>query len=148
VSAAACAILFSMNVYVGCALKKSSEEYRDFVTEFKSSLQDLPDINVMEFLGLTAGTATDVYTVDLGNVRDCDAMIAMIDEPSIGLGMEIQYATSLKKQLLCLNRTGNDVTRMVIGASELGLLNLETYDDEEDALVRAASFLQSVHSAG
>lgn len=130
-----------MKIYVGCALVKASQEYRDFVASFKHKLDAEPDIEVLEFIGLDKGTATDVYRHDFAQVQACDAMLAFCDEPSIGLGMEIREAIHCKKPILCLHLAGTPITRMLIGAQEAGDVAIETYADTDSALTAVLKFL-------
>lgn len=130
-----------MKIYVGCALVKASQEYRDFVASFKHKLDVEPDIEVLEFIGLDKGTATDVYRHDFAQVQACDAMLAFCDEPSIGLGMEIREAIHCKKPILCLHLAGTPITRMLIGAQEAGDVAIETYADTDSALAVVLKFL-------
>jgi len=132
-------------VYVGCSLTKAPESFRQFVVDFKRQLAAGGSVEVLEFVGLVNGTASEVYQVNLiNNVKGCDALIAIVDEPSIGLGMEIQYATDLHKPILCLCAKGTKVTRMVHGAHELGHVTLKEYGSPEEALAIASDFLSAM----
>lgn len=133
-----------MKIYVGCALNKAPQGFRDFVANFKRELGNEPDVEVLEFIGLVAGTATDVYRHDFAQVRGCDAMLAFCDEPSIGLGMEIREAIHFQKPLLCLHRAETPITRMLIGAQEAGDLAIDTYTETDSALTSVRTFLAGV----
>lgn len=132
-----------MKIYVGCALTKATEEFKEFVAAFKTELAKEPGIELLEFIGLVAGTPADVYRIDLGNVEMCDALIAFVDEPAIGIGMEIMHAIALGKPILCLLRQGNTVTRIVRGAAELKHAELLEYTDTTHALSAVGTFLAS-----
>lgn len=131
-----------MKVYVGCGLTHAPEEFRNFVEDLKKAIAQDGVREVGDFLGLVNGTPADVYQHDLGHVATCDKMVAIVDEPSIGLGMEISNAIALEKPLLCLAHEGAAVTRMIRGAGELGLLSLEYYVDSADATGKAIDFLE------
>lgn len=132
-----------MQVYVGCGLTHATDEFVASVLQFKEQLAKEAGCSVLEFLGLTAGTAADVYLQDLGNVEKSDVMIALVDEVSIGVGMEIQHAIAIKKPLLCLAKEGTRVTRMVLGAGELGHLTFSYYSDWQDATQKAVAFINA-----
>ena len=102
-------------LYVGCSLTLAPQIFKDKVEQTKARLKD--DWDVLEFLGLTAGTEVDVYQVDiLENVRNCDAFVAIADEPSFGLGWETREAVLLRKPTLLLAHAASKVTRLALGA--------------------------------
>lgn len=104
-------------LYVGCGLTLASEEFKADVKTTKQKLRDLYDWDVMEFLGLTAGSNEDVYQTDiLENVATCSAFVGILDEPSFGLGWEFRDATILKKPSLALAHVGSKITRLALGA--------------------------------
>jgi hypothetical protein len=116
-------------LYVGCGLTLASEEFKNSVEELKERLSD--EWEIMQFLGLVAGTAEDVYQKDIiENVGGCDAFLGVCDEPSIGLGWELGEATRLLKPTLAVAHIGSKVTRMVLGAPAFNpTLQFERYED-------------------
>lgn len=128
-------------LYVGVGLTKAPPEFKAFAAEFRRRLKYYYE--VLDFVGLEGGTAVDVWNHDIGCVKKSTHMIAVVDDPSIGLGIEIREAIQCKnKPILCLCRQGNQVTRMIIGAAELELLTLEYYSDANDAILRTLSFVK------
>ena len=106
-------------IYVACSLTHAPEDYKESIKAIKEKLREvLPNVEILEFLGLTAGTAEDVYRHDIhNNVAKCDLMIADCTYPSTGLGWEM--ATAVEKlgiQVLAIAKSGTKVTRLVIGA--------------------------------
>ena len=130
-----------IQIYVGCALTNAPQTFRDFVAMFKRTLSEHLDVHVLEFLGLTGGTSTDVYHMDIGNVDKCDVFIAIVDEPSLGLGMEIMRAIMQGKQILCLHHKDTTITRLLLGAGELALCTVLQYHDADSAVTVAKDFL-------
>jgi hypothetical protein len=117
-------------LYVGCGLTLAPQEFKDQVELLKVELRK--DWDVLDFLGLVAGTAADVYKRDIvENVGSCDAFVAIADEPSTGLGYELAIATELKgKPVLATAHVNSTVTRMLLGAAEVHPnLNFQTYED-------------------
>ncbi len=106
-------------LYVGCSLTYASEDFKQDVENTKAALRE-DDWQVMEFLGLTAGTAADVYKQDiLTNVSGCDGFVGIVDEPSIGLGWELGLAVGhYHKPSLAVAHVDTRVTRLVIGAPD------------------------------
>ncbi len=132
-------------VYVGCALTNAPQSFRDTVAAFKMALAADRDpereFEILEFIGLEKGTAQQVYDHDLGNVEKCHVMIAFVDEPSIGLGMELATAIRLEKPILCLHRPESSVTSMLVGARDKHLLALMPYSGIDDAIRTAWGFI-------
>jgi hypothetical protein len=68
-------------------------------------------------------------------VGDCDALIAICDHPSIGLGYEMNEAIRLKKPVLAIAQEDAGVTRLVLGAAEVEPnLRFERYASLADAV--------------
>jgi hypothetical protein len=56
-----------------------------------------------------------VYERDVGWIRICDAMIAEVSTPSLGVGYEIARALQAGKNVLCVYREGLFISKMVTG---------------------------------
>lgn len=133
-------------LYVGCSLTKAPESFKDMVEEFKARLRT-EGYEVFDFIGVVKGTAEDVYKWDIEHcVRDCDALIAICDEPSIGLGWEMGEAVRLGKPVLALAHIEAKVTRMVLGAAEVEPnLHFERYGNLLDMLPEVDKLLAAKH---
>jgi hypothetical protein len=118
-----------VQLYVGCALTDAPEEFKQGVENFKHGLR-AEGYEVFDFVGLVNGTALDVYKWDIKHcVKNCQALIAICDYPSIGLGYEMNEAINLKKPVLALAQNDSKVTRLVLGAAEAEAnLRFERYD--------------------
>ena len=103
-------------IYVGCSLTHASAEFKQSVAEFKDMLR-AEGYEVLEFLGLTAGTSADVYTWDIHQcVGKCHFFVAICDLPSTGLGYEL--GTAVEKRgisTLAVAHIDTQVTRLVQG---------------------------------
>ena len=125
-------------IYVGCALTHASEEFKQGVESLKIELRK--DFEVLEFLGLVAGTAQDVYQWDIHNcVEKCDILVAITDHPSLGLGYEMATAVEkLRKPTLALAHTDAKIGRIILGI-EQPHYRFERYNSLQDipALVKA-----------
>lgn len=116
-------------LYVGCGLTLAPQTFKDSVEQLKAVLRENWD--VLEFLGTTAGTAADVYQRDIiENVGTCDALLAIADEPSFGLGWETREAIMLGKPVVAVAHENSRVTRMLLGATHyFPNLRFQTYQD-------------------
>lgn len=122
-------------LYVGCSLTSAPEAFKAAVEEFKHALRR-EGHEVFDFVGLVHGTPKDVYEWDINHcVRDCDLLVAVCDEPSIGLGWEMAAATRLGKPVLAIAYTNAKVTRLVQGAAAVEPnVRFERYTDIVDML--------------
>ena len=106
-------------LYVGCSLTQAPDAFKAEVENLKGALRS-QDYEVFDFVGLVNGTPADVYNWDIGHcVRDCQALIAVCDYPSLGLGWELSEAVRLGKPVLAVAHEQASVTRLVIGAAEV-----------------------------
>lgn len=118
-------------LYVGCSLTHAPEDFKADVEAAKAALRE-DNWEVMEFLGLTAGTAEDVYRQDiLTNVAECDGFVGIVDEPSIGLGWELGAAVMhYRKPSLAVAHVDSRITRLLLGApGHNPNMRFRTYED-------------------
>ena len=105
-----------ITIYVGMALTEAPPEFRDdFQTELKSQLRALPDVRVLDFIGLENGTALDVYKHDKMCTETADLCVFVVDHTSTGLGMEIMLRAETQKTCLFFARKEQRITRMLLG---------------------------------
>ena len=103
-------------IYVGMALTDAPKEFRiRFQDELKTQLRALPDIEVLDFVGLSGSTEEEVYTYDRSCTEDCDLMVAICDYASLGLGMELVFRHMSGKPLMLFAHDEERVSRMVTG---------------------------------
>ncbi|HCC22713.1 TPA: hypothetical protein DF272_00870 [Candidatus Falkowbacteria bacterium] len=103
-------------LYVGCSLTQAPSEFRAQVESFKNSLR--ADYDILDFVGLVAGTDTDVFLHDTDCVRSCDLFVAICDYPAIGLGYELGVALEMGKPVIALARHAACVSRLVLGINK------------------------------
>jgi len=124
-----------IKLYVGCALGGlSGPEKNDFlekVVKLKNNLKER-GFDVLEFLGLGEQTPQEVYDHDIkGCVATCDAMLAICDHPSTGMGYEM--ATVIEKRglsVLAVAHKDSFVSKVVRGISKPNF-RFERYTDFE-----------------
>lgn len=104
-----------MKLYIGCGLTHAPEAFRQQIEDIKNVLRK--EHEVLDFIGLVAGTAKDVYEWDVHEcVGKCDVFVAICDFPAIGLGYEFAMAIEkLQKPTLALAHEDAKITRLVLG---------------------------------
>ncbi|MEX0918109.1 MAG: hypothetical protein WDZ93_03055 [Candidatus Paceibacterota bacterium] len=128
-----------LTIYVGMALTEAPEEFRgSFQKELKDALASLPNIQILDFVGLENGDEGQVYTHDRRCTEQADLCVFICDYPSIGLGIEIAFRFLTGKPMLCFARDGQRVTRMLLGMCQFEEIPFHRYDfvDEIVSLVK------------
>lgn len=106
-----------IKLYVGCALNGAPSEFIDAVAALKDTLRT--DYDVLDFVGLgTDATPQHIFDFDRKQVTDCDVFLAICDEVSTGLGVELGIATELKKPTLAVTHVDTHISAMVVGNTE------------------------------
>ena len=57
----------------------------------------------------------EVFERDVNWVKECEAMIAEVSTPSLGVGYEYGLAVQLGKPVLCVYRSGVRLSKMITG---------------------------------
>lgn len=135
-----------MKLYIGCSLTHAPEEFKQQIEGVKNVLRK--EHEIMDFVGLVAGTPKDVYEWDIHEcVAKCDVFVAICDFPAIGLGYELAVAVEkLKKPTLALAHEGAKITRLVLGI-ERPYYRFVRYKTAEDIPMIIASFLEELRAA-
>ncbi len=79
----------------------------------------------------SAVSACAVFDRDMNWVRSCDAMVAEVSTPSLGVGYEIASAIAMGKPVLCLYHSGLSVSKMITG-NPARQLRVVTYRDLDE----------------
>jgi 2'-deoxynucleoside 5'-phosphate N-hydrolase len=84
--------------------------------------------------------AREVFERDVKWVEACEAMIAEVSTPSLGVGYEYGLAVQLGKPVLCVYRAGLRLSKMVTGNPALNLTvatysTLPELDEQVDAFI-------------
>lgn len=106
----------SYSIYVGCGLKHAPASFKAKVQEMKKMLCE-KGFEVTEFVSDPDATDEQVYENDiLTMVSNCDFVIAVLDHPSTGLGLELGAALfRYNKPVLGLARDPEQVSRLIRG---------------------------------
>ncbi len=85
-----------------------------------------------------------IYAQDTAWLDECDAVVAEVTIPSLGVGYEIGYALhKAHKPVLCLCKAGTHLSAMLNGSTN-PRLRIVFYADRSQALTEADRFLKSV----
>ena len=78
----------------------------------------------------------EVFERDSNWVKDCEAMVAEVSTPSLGVGYEYALAVQLGKPVLCVYRSGVRLSKMISG-NPAPNLTVAAYSSESelDAIV-------------
>ncbi|MCR4437687.1 MAG: nucleoside 2-deoxyribosyltransferase [bacterium] len=89
----------------------------------------------------------EIFQRDMAWLRECDAVVAEVSNPSLGVGYEICQATHLGKPILCLHRAGLFISRIIVGNTCPGL-QVRAYLDQRQLLAEVDKFLEMVEARG
>jgi 2'-deoxynucleoside 5'-phosphate N-hydrolase len=84
-----------------------------------------------------------VFERDVNWVKECDAMIAEVSTPSLGVGYEYGLAVQLGQPVLCVYRSGLRLSKMITGNSAPNL-TVATYSSEEELDEQVDVFLKNL----
>lgn len=137
------------SIYVGMALTHAPADYRDvFQVELKEKLRLIPNVKVLDFFwvahGEHAGTNPEVYQWDKDQTEMADLFIAMIDYPSLGLGMEIMIRHQSNKPVLFFLEQERRASRMLLGLIEQSGNVLHEYQSVDDIIQVVVDQLECV----
>ena len=83
----------------------------------------------------------EIYQRDVEWLDACEAVIAEVTQPSLGVGYEVAYALhQARKPVLCLCQAGTPLSAMILGNGD-PLLRLVFYHDVAEALTAIDRFL-------
>jgi hypothetical protein len=105
-------------LYVGCALRGAPVEFVTGVEALKKELEH--HFEVLHFVGLHAGvSAQEIYETDIALAAKADLMLALVDVPSTGLGMEVARRHELGKPTVIAYHRNTHPSAMVLGIAEV-----------------------------
>jgi nucleoside 2-deoxyribosyltransferase len=87
--------------------------------------------------------AHEVFERDTNWIKDCDAMIAEVSTPSLGVGYEYALAVQLDKPVLCVYRSSVRLSKMITG-NPAPNLTVTAYASEVELDERVETFLKNL----
>lgn len=106
-------------IYLAHTLTNASKEAKYLLNLLKQYIEENEHISILPFYGLgnRYEHSGDVYEYNFGQIRKADVVVAVLDYPSLGVGMEIQYALSILKPVLGIRLDANrPLSRQIVGA--------------------------------
>jgi hypothetical protein len=129
-------------VYVAAPYSRASPELGRFVHDFKDGLRRRTTAVVLEWAPEDVAELNEsFFNRDMGNVHMCDLLIAIMEEPSIGVGIELAEAIRIRKRVFCLYPAGSSVSRLLRAAASTLPIGIEPYETHEEAIERARSVI-------
>jgi len=119
--------------------------YQHIVERLLHAGHEIPSAHVAEPAVLRQEVSVSprqVYLRDVGWIKECDAMVAEVSTPSLGVGYEVAYALNIGRPVLCLYKSGLLVSKMITGNPAPGLV-VATYADLDELDVHLDSFIKS-----
>jgi nucleoside 2-deoxyribosyltransferase len=137
-----------MNIYFACSIRSGREDldlYADLVKHIKYRAVVLSEIFADGKLTAhgSPGKSEDIYSKDIKWLKQADAIIAEVTNPSLGVGYEIAKGEELGKPILALFR--DDGTRrlsaMIDGSPKSEVFY---YKQLQEALMTIDRFIDSI----
>lgn len=135
-----------MNIYFACSITGGREFESIYQVITKALLADghevptahLADPGVKAREGMV--DAAEIFERDTAWIRACHAVIAEVSTPSHGVGFEVAYSLNLNKDVLCVYREGQRLSKMLTGNPH-PKLQVKSYNDTQEVVQIIRSYL-------
>lgn len=128
-------------IYFACSIRggrNDAEVYKELVTYIQAKAVVLSEIFADSKLTPSGspGASPDIYTKDIAWVRQSDAVIAEVTNPSLGVGYEIAKAEEWQKPVLALFRDDGmrRLSAMIDGSPYLKVVYYQNVDEAKQAI--------------
>ncbi len=141
-----------MKIYFSGSISGGREHaaiYQQLVAHLQSLGHDVLSAHVADPAVLEREQDTPprlVFERDVAWVQQCDAMIAEVSTPSLGVGYEYGLAVQLGKPVLCVYRAGVRLSKMITG-NPAPNLKVAAYATEADLERLTLAFLEALTTA-
>ena len=139
-----------VDVYIAGSLRHTSREWWKTYEKIGEKIQELglkpyiPHIHTIKEVNqsiedihnpnLSLKLREAVFRKNLEIIKKSKLIVAEVSNPSTGTGVEIGLALFFKKPIVCLAKKGVDISSMVLGPVNSGLIDLIRYENLEDGL--------------
>lgn len=135
-------------IYFACSIRGGRDDaplYRELVQHLRTEATVLTELfadTALTSYGM-AKPDDEIHATDVAWIREADAVIAEVTNPSLGVGYEIAKAEEWGKPVLALFRPGGDkrLSAMIAGSS---LTEVVEYQRVMDAAPAIRSFLSGL----
>ena len=138
-----------MNIYFACSItggRAFESVYQEFTRVLLGDQHTVPTAHLAGSNVMALEKVIDpreVYDRDVSWIRACDALIAEVSVPSHGVGYEVGFALSERKQVLCLAQAGVTVSKMITGNPHPAL-HMKFYRDTAEGIALIREFLSGI----
>ncbi len=138
-----------MKVYFSGSISGGREHeavYRRLVARLQAQGHAVPSAHVADPVALEREKdlpPREVFERDVKWIEECDAMVAEVSTPSLGVGYEYGLAVQLGKPVLCVYRSGLRMSKMITG-NPAPNLTVATYASEAELDRRVDAFLRNL----
>ena len=145
------AIMSAMRIYFAGAISGGRDDlsiYQYIIGRLQALGHTVPTEHVANpsvFEEESAMAPRAVYERDMAWLQQCDAMIAEVSTPSLGVGFEIAHGLQRGLPVLCLYREGLSVSKMITGNTSPNL-TVAGYFNQHELDHHVDRFLAAQHS--
>lgn len=138
-----------MKIYFSGSISGGREHeaiYQHLVARLQTQGHDVLSAHVADPTALEAEkglSPREVFVRDVNWVRECEAMVAEVSTPSLGVGYEYGLAVQLGKPVLCIYRSGVRMSKMVTG-NPAPNLSVAMYSNPAELDERIDAFLYNL----
>ncbi len=138
-----------MKIYFSGSISGGREHeaiYQHLVKHLRALGHDVLSAHVADPIALEAEKdrlPREVFERDTNWVKDCEAMIAEVSTPSLGVGYEYGLAVQLGKPVLCVYRSGLRLSKMITG-NPAPNLTMAVYSSEAELDEQIDVFLNNL----
>lgn len=131
-----------MKIYFAGSIRGGRDDV-DIYNAIIKLLQDMGHSVLTEHIGLASLTSSgekkteqEIFERDMAWVREADAIVAEVTNPSLGVGYELGQAEAMGKKIICLFReTGErSLSAMIAGNQKLVVFRYKEIDELSDIL--------------
>ena len=138
-----------MKIYFSGSISGGREHeaiYQHLVAHLQAQGQHVLSAHVADPVALEAEKdlpPREVFERDSNWVKECEAMVAEVSTPSLGVGYEYGLAVQLGKPVLCVYRSGARLSKMITG-NPAPNLTVAAYSDLTELVERIDAFLHNL----
>jgi nucleoside 2-deoxyribosyltransferase len=123
-------IYFAGAISAGRELQPVYQAMVDFIHECGGEVLSAHVAKAEVLTGESKLTESEIFSRNLKFIIECDAMVAEVTKPSLGVGFEISEALHRNKPVICFCQKGVFLTRMLTGNPSSNL-SIHFYEQQQ-----------------